>query len=69
MLSTSEVQEKLRLWHIVITGMLTEEIEFNESGVQELTNLDSKVHFQGKSLVVKISLLMESLAKTNQSLL
>jgi hypothetical protein len=40
--------------------MPTEEIEFDESGVQELTNLDSKVHFQGESSVVDIILLIKS---------
>ena len=45
MLSMSEIQERLNLRHLVIPGMLTEKIEFDETGVQELTNLDSKVHF------------------------
>jgi hypothetical protein len=47
-MSTAEVQNKLRLRHLVITGMDTEEVEFDESGLQELTNLESKVHIQGE---------------------
>ena len=40
--------------------MPTDEIGFNESGLQELTNLDSKVHFQGESSVVDNTLLINS---------
>jgi hypothetical protein len=47
-MSTAEVQGCLRLHHLVITGMPTEVVEFDESGLQALTNLESKVHFHGK---------------------
>jgi hypothetical protein len=47
-MSTSEVQDRLRLHHLVITGMPTEAVEFDETGLQELTNLESKVHIQGE---------------------
>ena len=46
-MSTSELQDKLRYWHLVITGMPTEEVQFDESGLQVLTNWDSSVHMQG----------------------
>ena len=35
--------------------MPTDEIDFDEFGLQELTNLDSKVHFQGEFLAVKVA--------------
>lgn len=47
-MTTSEVQNRLRYRHLVITGMDTEEVKFDESGLQELTNLESKVHIQGE---------------------
>jgi hypothetical protein len=51
-MSVSEVQKKLRLRHLVITDMPVEQVdvpvEFDEAGLQELTNLDSKIHIQGK---------------------
>jgi hypothetical protein len=48
-LSVSEVQAKLRLRHLVITGMPMEQvIEFDEAGLQELTHLDSKIPIQGE---------------------
>ena len=40
--------------------MPTDETEFDESGLQELTNLDSKVHFQGEPSAVNITLLINS---------
>ena len=46
-LSIPQIQEKLRLRHLVITGRPTETVDFDESGLQVLTNLDSKVQFQG----------------------
>ena len=49
-LSASEVQSKLAVRHLVITHIpmeLDETVEFNEAGLQELTNLDSKIHIQG----------------------
>jgi len=50
-LTVSEVQAKLHLHHLVITGMLLQgdtPIEFDEVGLQELTNLDSKIHIQAR---------------------
>jgi hypothetical protein len=52
-LSVSEVQTILRLRHIVITDVPTDlddmPVQFDEAGLQELMNLDSKVHIQGES--------------------
>jgi hypothetical protein len=52
-LSVSETQAKLQLRHLVITGVPTEQadmpIRFDEAGLQELTNLDSKIQIQGES--------------------
>ena len=57
-LSVAEVQTILRLQHIVITDIPTEQddmpVQFDEAGLQELTNLDSKIHIQGESLVCLI---------------
>jgi hypothetical protein len=54
-LSASEVQSKLSLRHLVITDVPSEygetPIEFNEAGLQVLTNMDSKIHIQGESFV------------------
>ena len=47
-MSTSEVQERLRQRHLVITGMPMDPVDFDEHGLQELTNLESKVPFQGE---------------------
>jgi hypothetical protein len=47
-MSTSEVQERLRQRHLVITGMPMDPVDFDERGLQELTNLESKVPFQGE---------------------
>jgi len=50
-LTVSEVQAKLHLHHLVITGMPLQgdtPIEFDEVGLQELTNLDSKIHIQDR---------------------
>jgi hypothetical protein len=49
-LSVSEIQTKLQLHHLVVTGVLTEQadmpVRFDETGLQELNNLDSKIHIQ-----------------------
>jgi hypothetical protein len=50
-MSTSEFQEKLRYHNIVIHGMPTDTVNFDESGLLELTNLDSKINFQGGSMI------------------
>lgn len=47
-MTTQEVQGYLRYRHLLITGMPTEAVEFDEAGLQELTNLQSKVHFHGE---------------------
>ena len=48
----SELQDKLHYRHLVIMGMPTEEVQFDELGLQVLTNWDSSVHMQGDSALV-----------------
>jgi hypothetical protein len=51
-LSVAEAQAKFRLRHLLITDVpseLEEPIQFDEAGLQELTNWDSKIHIHGKS--------------------
>ena len=47
-MSAAEIQGCLRERHMVITGMPTEPVEFDEFGLQELTNLDTKIHIHGE---------------------
>ena len=65
-MSTMEIQLMLRTWHLLITGMPTEVLEFDESGLQELTNLDSKVCIQGVSCLNN-DVLLSFHCKTNPS--
>jgi hypothetical protein len=55
-LSVSETQTKLELRHLVITGVPTEQdetrVQFDEAGLQVLTNLDSKIPIQGEFCII-----------------
>ena len=47
-LSTRDVQEKLRKHHIVITGVIQKQLEFNEKGFSSLEKpMDALISIQG----------------------
>lgn len=65
--SSHDVQSLMRTKHLVVTGMPSRDIGFDEKGLKTLTNLQAKISIQGKPTLIYRNL-MVIFVSTDQSI-